>query len=230
MSSRSTPSTFSVPTSSLPSKQEKKTPSTSKSGSIVLILDPDEAGQRAAEVNGRALTELFGSWGTPRYPSEPYSQALARIQREIDELAQEIQAREALDMDTAQTEYVRVLAWEYMEDLLRKEKPSVYSRATSPDELAAAVLAEDRPLADEGKGRIDFEKIKRENPPEDFIGQYTDLRPKGEKFVGKCALPDHQDDTASLWIYPETRSWYCFGCNRGGDIIDFAKLKGINLW
>ena len=176
------------------------------------------------------LLDLFSDWGTPRFPSEPYSQALARIQREIDELGDEIKGREMLGLPTDQTEYYRSLAWEYMEDLRRKNQPSVYSRATSPEELAAAVLAQDRPLApDESKSRIDFEKIKRENPVEDFIGQYTELRLNGGKWKGKCALPDHQDDSPSLWVYPETRSWYCFGCNRGGDVIDFAKLKGIQL-
>jgi hypothetical protein len=177
------------------------------------------------------LLDLFSDWGTPRFPKEPISQAIARMQHEIDELAMEIQGREALGLPTDQTEYMRSLAWDHMVSLMREEKPTVFSRATNADELSMAVLAEDRPLLPEEKaGRIDFEQIKRDNPVEDFIGQYTDLRPKGEKLAGKCPLPDHQDDSPSLWVYPETRSWYCFGCNRGGDVIDFAKLKGLKIW
>jgi hypothetical protein len=174
------------------------------------------------------LLELFSDWGEPRYPREPTSQTIARLQREIDELAQEIQAREALEMDTAQTVRYRILAWEYMDYLMRQERPTIFSRATSPEELAAAVLAEDHPLPSE-PGRIDFEKIKQDNPVEDVAGRYTELRLNAGKWKGKCPLPDHEDDSPSFWVYPETRSWYCFGCNRGGDVIDFAKLKGIHL-
>lgn len=214
-------------------KSPSPNPSKAKSsrGSITLVLDPDEAGQRAAESSGRALLELLSTWGLITILNEPYAYALAYIQREIDDLGDQIKGREALGLPTDQTEYYRSLAWDYMEDLRRKNKPSVFSRATSPEELNAAVLAQDRPLTDdEKKGRIDFEKIKRDNPIEVFVGQFADLRPAGNKFRTACPLPDHEDDTPSFWVYPETRSWYCFGCNRGGDVIDFAKLKGIETW
>lgn len=40
---------------------------------------------------------------------------------------------------------------------------------------------------------------------------------------GFCCCPFHGEKTASLKIYDKTNSWYCFGCNRGGDVITFAK-------
>ncbi len=51
--------------------------------------------------------------------------------------------------------------------------------------------------------------------------RYTDLEPLGGKawFVGRCALPDHEDKTPSFYIYPPGR-WHCYGCGRGGDVVD----------
>jgi len=46
---------------------------------------------------------------------------------------------------------------------------------------------------------------------------------------GKIACPFHDDRTPSLEVYEDSdRGWYCFGCSRGGTIIDFgAALYGI---
>jgi hypothetical protein len=42
---------------------------------------------------------------------------------------------------------------------------------------------------------------------------------------GKVRCPLHRDEHASLhaWAQPE-RGWFCFGCNRGGDIYRLAEL------
>lgn len=40
---------------------------------------------------------------------------------------------------------------------------------------------------------------------------------------GYICCPFHREDTPSLKIYPDNRGWYCFGCNRGGDVIDFVR-------
>ena len=41
---------------------------------------------------------------------------------------------------------------------------------------------------------------------------------------GKMCCPFHSDKTPSFKVYPNDRGWYCFGCNRGGDVIDFVRL------
>ena len=52
----------------------------------------------------------------------------------------------------------------------------------------------------------------------------TDLRTVGGKLLGRCPLPDHEDRTPSFYCYSNGSgfydSWWCFGCNRGGDVID----------
>ncbi len=43
----------------------------------------------------------------------------------------------------------------------------------------------------------------------------------------KIRCPFHDDRTPSLHVYRDSgRGWYCFGCNRGGSIYDFA----AHLW
>lgn len=37
-----------------------------------------------------------------------------------------------------------------------------------------------------------------------------------------CCCPFHGEKTPSLKIYPGGKSWYCFGCHIGGDVIAFA--------
>jgi len=46
--------------------------------------------------------------------------------------------------------------------------------------------------------------------------------------AGKLACPFHNDQTPSLQLYPD-HSWYCFGCQQGGSIYEFAAaLWGVN--
>jgi hypothetical protein len=43
----------------------------------------------------------------------------------------------------------------------------------------------------------------------------------------RCPLPGHEDRTPSCYVYPEPeQGFYCFGCGRGGSLIDFA----AELW
>jgi CHC2 zinc finger len=40
----------------------------------------------------------------------------------------------------------------------------------------------------------------------------------------RCPLPDHEDHTPSFVLYPETESFFCFGCLRGGDVVELYRL------
>ena len=39
----------------------------------------------------------------------------------------------------------------------------------------------------------------------------------------KGLCPFHSEKTASFTVFPDTRSFYCFGCGAGGDVISFVK-------
>ncbi len=71
----------------------------------------------------------------------------------------------------------------------------------------------------------DIEQVKRTNPIADVIaGSGVALRPQGGRLSGRC--PFHEDGNPSLTVYPETASFYCFGCGTGGDVIDFVRRTG----
>jgi DNA primase len=39
-----------------------------------------------------------------------------------------------------------------------------------------------------------------------------------------CPLPDHEDRSPSFMLYPDTNSWFCHGCHRGGDVVELYRL------
>jgi DNA primase len=69
--------------------------------------------------------------------------------------------------------------------------------------------------------RKSCEAVRDAVPIEEIARRYTKLEPFGGKawFSGRCPLPDHEDKTPSFYIYPPGR-WHCYGCGRGGDVVD----------
>ena len=46
----------------------------------------------------------------------------------------------------------------------------------------------------------------------------------------KGLCPFHEDRNASLVLYPQTKSFYCYGCGVGGSVIDLTmKMKNITF-
>ena len=65
-------------------------------------------------------------------------------------------------------------------------------------------------------------EIKYRNDIETVISQYVTLKRRGNNLVGLC--PFHGEKTPSFTVYPETSSFYCFGCGVGGDVFTFTGL------
>lgn len=65
-------------------------------------------------------------------------------------------------------------------------------------------------------------EIKYKNDIEMTISQYVNLKRRGKNLVGLC--PFHSEKTPSFTVYPESSSFYCFGCGVGGDVITFTGL------
>lgn len=40
----------------------------------------------------------------------------------------------------------------------------------------------------------------------------------------RCFLPGHEDKTPSMQLYPDKDRAWCFGCNRGGDVLDLTAI------
>src|SRR5262245_54459079 len=55
----------------------------------------------------------------------------------------------------------------------------------------------------------------------DVVQQHVRLRKEGREFKGLC--PFHQEKTPSFHVNEQKQSWYCFGCEKGGDMFDFVE-------
>ena len=76
---------------------------------------------------------------------------------------------------------------------------------------------------------VDIEAVKHSNPIAEVVSRHgVQLRGRGERLTGRC--PFHADSQPSFTVYPATRSFYCFGCGAGGDVIDFVRrAEGLDF-
>ena len=51
---------------------------------------------------------------------------------------------------------------------------------------------------------------------------YVELKHSGSTY--SCRCPFHTEKTPSCHFYPQTQSFYCFGCGAGGDVVNFIRL------
>ncbi|HKM32914.1 MAG TPA: DNA primase [Oscillospiraceae bacterium] len=62
-------------------------------------------------------------------------------------------------------------------------------------------------------------QLKLGNDIESTFSSYTSLKRRGRTSV--CLCPFHSEKSPSCTVYPESQSFYCFGCGAGGDVISF---------
>ena len=65
-----------------------------------------------------------------------------------------------------------------------------------------------------------LQELEARSPLDQIAGAYMDLKRRGKNLVGLC--PFHNEKTPSFNIYPESNSYYCFGCSNGGGVIQFV--------
>lgn len=184
-------------------------------------------GPRAALVNGLRLQALIARWGWPLHPDEPDSQTAARLMWDITVLNDLIVAYDTLGGPAAARRIAALendwaMTIDYLTGLLASERAGLDTSASSADEYIAAINAATMPLARDT--RIDYAALKDRIDIVAYASRFTRLRPTGAgRHVGRCPLPGHNDSTPSFWVYPASRSWYCFGCATGGDVFDLAR-------
>jgi len=65
-----------------------------------------------------------------------------------------------------------------------------------------------------------IDQIKRKLDLVKVVSEYVSLEKSSNRYVGFC--PFHTNvNTPALTIYPEQQSWWCFGCDQGGDVLNF---------
>ena len=70
-------------------------------------------------------------------------------------------------------------------------------------------------------------ELAARNPIEEVVGQYVNLRRSGSNLFGLC--PFHGEKTASFSVAPDKGIYYCFGCHKGGSVINFEmEIEGLS--
>ncbi len=73
-----------------------------------------------------------------------------------------------------------------------------------------------------------IETIKAKVDVVEEIGLVVALQKSGKAFKGLC--PFHNERTASFYVFAESQTWRCFGCNEGGDVFSFVqKQQGLEF-
>ena len=72
-----------------------------------------------------------------------------------------------------------------------------------------------------------IDELIAQNPIEDVVGQYVNLKRSGANMFGLC--PFHGEKTASFSVAPDKGIYYCFGCHKGGGVINFQmEVEGMS--
>jgi DNA primase len=72
------------------------------------------------------------------------------------------------------------------------------------------------------------EAVKAAADVVEVISGRTQLKRSGARFTGLC--PFHDERTPSFSVSPEKGTYYCFGCQRGGDTISFVEeTEGVDF-
>lgn len=71
-----------------------------------------------------------------------------------------------------------------------------------------------------------IETVRDRSDIVDLIGSYVTLRRAGSNYNGLC--PFHSEKTPSFTVFPDTQSFFCFGCEAGGDAFTFV-MRTENL-
>lgn len=64
-----------------------------------------------------------------------------------------------------------------------------------------------------------IEEIRSNNDIVDVVSEYIRLERKGKSYSGLC--PFHKEKSPSFSVVPAEQYFYCFGCGKGGNVINF---------
>jgi len=63
----------------------------------------------------------------------------------------------------------------------------------------------------------------------EIVEETISLRKQGSRYFGCC--PIHKEKTPSLAVEPDRQHWHCYGCHKGGNVIDFVmETQGLAFW
>ena len=72
----------------------------------------------------------------------------------------------------------------------------------------------------DGKFQAWLEELRSRTSLEEVVSEYVPLKQKGRRYWGCC--PFHNEKTPSFSVDTEAQMYYCFGCHKGGTVINFV--------
>jgi len=104
--------------------------------------------------------------------------------------------------------------------LLEAVEPLPPEPTAFPDEQPVSRMA--------AAGDTAIQELKARINITDVAGRYVTLTSRGERKVARC--PFHEDRNPSLVLYPESGTFFCFGCRAHGDVITFLmRTEGLSF-
>ncbi len=72
-----------------------------------------------------------------------------------------------------------------------------------------------------------LDELIARNPIDEVVGQYVQLKRSGTNYFGLC--PFHGEKTPSFSVTPNKQMYYCFGCHKGGGVVNFIMdIEGLS--
>ncbi len=80
-----------------------------------------------------------------------------------------------------------------------------------------------------GYAPVDIAALKERHPLGEVVeAAGVHLRGRGRVRQGVC--PFHEEAEGSFTVYADSQRWYCFGCGKGGDVLDFVRrIENLSL-
>lgn len=154
------------------------------------------------------------------YPAilDEIPQKLVDLKEDREGLTKKIRERIIEIRNLKSDEFSKWFVREFLKNTLVKELVRLEREIFSLERLR--LIAEGKPQ----KGRITEDQIDRalNVPILDIASQKTRLRKSGRNYYGFCPL--HEEKHPSFYVFTETNSCWCFGCQRGGNTINLSML------
>jgi hypothetical protein len=113
-----------------------------------------------------------------------------------------------------------ILEYEHSHREWQKKYNARVDSARSAQDLMY-ILGLAKPKAVKDGETASAEVIKSKTDIEELINRTVHLKPCGTRRSGIC--PFHNEKTGSLMVFPETQTWHCFGCSKGGDCFTWVQ-------
>ena len=70
-----------------------------------------------------------------------------------------------------------------------------------------------------------IEQVRLANDIVDIIGEDTFLKPTGNRYMGLCPFPSHDEKTPSFSVSSDRQLYHCFGCGQSGNIFTYLQVR-----